>query len=57
MPERSPEFAIVVATFYDDLAERLVNGATEAFNEGGIAPSSIRCIEVTSTDETLLGVG
>ncbi len=51
MAERSPEFAIVVATFYDDLAERLVNGATEAFNEGGIAPSSVEVFEVPGAFE------
>ena len=29
------EFAICVATFYEDLAERLVNGAVEALRRGG----------------------
>jgi 6,7-dimethyl-8-ribityllumazine synthase len=29
------EFAICVATFYEDLAERLVNGAVEAFDVPG----------------------
>ena len=49
--ERSAEFAIVVATFYDDLAERLVNGATEAFNEHGVAPSSVEVFEVPGAFE------
>ena len=48
---RSQEFAIVVATFYDDLAERLINGATEAFNEHGIAPSSVEVHEVPGAFE------
>ena len=39
--ERSPEFAIVVATFYEDLAERLVNGAVEAFADAGVSPASV----------------
>jgi 6,7-dimethyl-8-ribityllumazine synthase len=29
------EFAIAVATFYGDLADQLVKGATEVFEEGG----------------------
>ena len=29
------EFALVVATFYHDFAERLSNGAVEAFSEAG----------------------
>jgi 6,7-dimethyl-8-ribityllumazine synthase len=29
------EFAIAVATFYGDLADQLVGGATEVFEEGG----------------------
>ena len=27
------EFAVCVATFYEDLGERLVNGAVEAFGQ------------------------
>ena len=51
MSERSAEYAICVATFYEDLAERLINGATEAFNEGGVAPSSLRVFEVKGAFE------
>jgi 6,7-dimethyl-8-ribityllumazine synthase len=39
------EFAVCVATFYEDLAERLVNGAVEAFEEGGVAPTSVHTYE------------
>jgi 6,7-dimethyl-8-ribityllumazine synthase len=35
------EFAICVATFYEDLAERLVNGAIEGFSDGGVSPASV----------------
>ena len=40
------EVAICVATFYEDLAERLVNGAVEAFHEGGVEPDSVQTFEV-----------
>src|SRR6476619_3664487 len=40
------EFAVCVATFYEDLAERLVNGAVEAFGEEGVATSSVHTYEV-----------
>ena len=39
------EFAVCVATFYEDLAERLVNGAVEAFGEEGVAPTSVHTHE------------
>lgn len=45
------EYALCVATFYEDLAERLVNGATEAFNENDIAPSSLHKFEVAGAFE------
>ena len=45
------EYAICVATFYDDLAERLVNGATEAFNENDVAPTSVHTFEVSGAFE------
>ncbi|HLM31337.1 MAG TPA: 6,7-dimethyl-8-ribityllumazine synthase [Solirubrobacterales bacterium] len=51
MADRSGEFAICVATFYDDLAERLVNGATEAFAEHDVAPSSLHTFEVPGAFE------
>jgi 6,7-dimethyl-8-ribityllumazine synthase len=46
-----PEFAICVATFYEDLAERLVNGATEAFAEHGVSPASVHVHEVPGAFE------
>jgi 6,7-dimethyl-8-ribityllumazine synthase len=45
------EFAVCVGTFYEDLAERLVNGAVEAFNEGGVAPTSVHTYEVPGAFE------
>jgi 6,7-dimethyl-8-ribityllumazine synthase len=40
------EFAICAATFYRDLAERLVNGAVEAFSEEEVSPASVHTHEV-----------
>jgi 6,7-dimethyl-8-ribityllumazine synthase len=45
------EFAVCVATFYGDLAERLVNGAVEAFGEEGVAPTSVHTYEVPGAFE------
>jgi 6,7-dimethyl-8-ribityllumazine synthase len=45
------EFAVCVATFYEDLAERLVNGAVEAFREEGVAPTSVHTYEVPGAFE------
>lgn len=45
------EYAICVATFYDELAERLVNGATEAFAENDVAPTSVHTFEVAGAFE------
>ena len=45
------EFAICVATFYEDLAERLVAGATEGFNDGGVSPASVQVFEVPGAFE------
>ncbi len=45
------EFAVCVATFYEDLAERLVNGALEAFGEEGVAPTSVHTQEVPGAFE------
>ena len=51
MTEASPEFAICVATFYEDLAERLVNGAAQGFAEEGISPASVHTFEVPGAFE------
>jgi 6,7-dimethyl-8-ribityllumazine synthase len=45
------DFAICVATFYDDLAERLVNGAIEGFGSGGVSPASVHTFEVPGAFE------
>ena len=45
------EFAVCVATFYEDLAERLVNGAVEAFGEEGVAPTSVHTYQVPGAFE------
>jgi 6,7-dimethyl-8-ribityllumazine synthase len=45
------EWAICVATFYDDLAERLVNGALEGFVDGGVSPASVHTFEVPGAFE------
>ncbi len=45
------EFAVCAATFYEDLAERLVNGAVEAFGEEGVAPTSVHTFEVPGAFE------
>jgi 6,7-dimethyl-8-ribityllumazine synthase len=45
------EFAVCVATFYEDLAERLANGAVEAFGEEGVAPTSVHTYEVPGAFE------
>jgi 6,7-dimethyl-8-ribityllumazine synthase len=45
------EFAVCVATFYEDLAEKLVNGAVEAFNEEEVAPTSVHTYEVPGAFE------
>ena len=47
----SPEFAIVVAKFYEDLADRLVAGALEAFNEHDVSPASVQTFEVPGAFE------
>ena len=51
MAETTGEYAICVATFYEDLATRLVNGATEAFHEHGVAPTSVEVFEVNGAFE------
>ena len=53
MSDPSGEYAICVATFYEDLATRLVNGATEAFVEAGVGAASIHTFEVPGADGTI----
>jgi 6,7-dimethyl-8-ribityllumazine synthase len=45
------EWAVCVATFYPDLAERLANGALEAFTEAGVGPTSVHTFEVPGAFE------
>jgi 6,7-dimethyl-8-ribityllumazine synthase len=45
------EFAVCAATFYEDVAERLVNGAVEAFAAGGVAPTSVHTYAVPGAFE------
>ena len=44
-------YAIAVGRFYGDLAERLVNAATEAFVEHGVSPTSVHTFEVPGAFE------
>ena len=45
------EWAICVATFYEDLAERLMAGALEGFADGGVSPASVHTYEVPGAFE------
>jgi 6,7-dimethyl-8-ribityllumazine synthase len=45
------EFAICVATFYGELAERLTNGAVEAFSDAGVSAASLHTYEVPGAFE------
>jgi 6,7-dimethyl-8-ribityllumazine synthase len=45
------DYAVVVATFYEDLAERLVNGAVEAFSEHDVSAASVHTYEVPGAFE------
>jgi 6,7-dimethyl-8-ribityllumazine synthase len=45
------EFAICVATFYPELAERLTNGAVEAFSDAGVSAASVDTYEVPGAFE------
>lgn len=45
------ELAVCVATFYGKLAERLVNGAVEAFHDGGVEADSVHVFEVPGAFE------
>lgn len=45
------EFALCVATFYRDLADRLGNAAVEAFQAAGVSPASVHTYEVPGAFE------
>jgi 6,7-dimethyl-8-ribityllumazine synthase len=45
------EFAVCVATFYEDIAERLLNGAAEGFQMGGVSEASVHTYRVPGAFE------
>jgi 6,7-dimethyl-8-ribityllumazine synthase len=45
------EFAMCVATFYEEVAERLANGAVEGFSDAGVSPASVHTHEVPGAFE------
>jgi 6,7-dimethyl-8-ribityllumazine synthase len=45
------EWAVCVGEFYEELAERLVNGATEGFELGGVSPASVHEFRVPGAFE------
>ena len=45
------EFAVCVATFYEELAERLLNGAAEGFDLGGVSEASVHTYRVPGAYE------
>jgi 6,7-dimethyl-8-ribityllumazine synthase len=45
------EFAVCAGRFYDDLAERLLNGAAEGFATGGVSEASVHRFDVPGAFE------
>jgi 6,7-dimethyl-8-ribityllumazine synthase len=45
------EFAVCIATFYEDIAERLLNGAAEGFALGGVTEASVHTYRVPGAFE------
>jgi 6,7-dimethyl-8-ribityllumazine synthase len=45
------EFAVCVATFYEDIAERLLNGAAMGFDLGGVSEASVHTYRVPGAFE------
>jgi 6,7-dimethyl-8-ribityllumazine synthase len=45
------EFAVCVATFYEDLAERMLNGAAEGFALAGVSEASVHTLRVPGAFE------
>jgi 6,7-dimethyl-8-ribityllumazine synthase len=45
------EFAVCVGRFYEELAERLLNGAAEGFAAGGVSEASVHTVEVPGAFE------
>ena len=48
---RDSEFAVCVATFYEEIAERLLNGAAEGFALGGVSEASVHTYRVPGAFE------
>jgi 6,7-dimethyl-8-ribityllumazine synthase len=48
---RGMEFAVCVGTFYEELADRLLNGAVEGFDGGGVSGASLHTYEVPGAFE------
>lgn len=48
---QSMEFAVCVATFYEDIAGRLLNGAAEGFDLGGVSEASVHTYRVPGAFE------
>jgi 6,7-dimethyl-8-ribityllumazine synthase len=45
------EFAVCVGRFYEELAERLLNGAAEGFAAGGVSEASVHTFDVPGAFE------
>jgi 6,7-dimethyl-8-ribityllumazine synthase len=45
------EFAVCVATFYEEIAERLLNGAAEGFDLGDVSEASVHTYRVPGSFE------
>jgi 6,7-dimethyl-8-ribityllumazine synthase len=45
------EFAVCVGRFYEELAERLLNGAAEGFAAGGVSAASVHAYDVPGAFE------
>jgi 6,7-dimethyl-8-ribityllumazine synthase len=45
------EFAVCVSTFYEEIAERLLNGAAEGFDLGGVSEASVHTVRVPGAFE------
>jgi 6,7-dimethyl-8-ribityllumazine synthase len=45
------EFAVCLGTFYQELAERLLNGVTLGFDDGGVSAASVDTFEVPGAFE------
>jgi 6,7-dimethyl-8-ribityllumazine synthase len=51
------EFAVCIADFYGDLAERLLNGAAEGFDSGGVSEASVHTYRVPGAFELPFAAG